>query len=265
MKGRPWRWRLAAVGILGVGLGAAGYGVFSALLRPPSLTEPTTVIFCRPSGSELRMDLYAPEHATTAAVLYFHGGAWSSGDRSAGTWFPRIAVALIARGITVASADYRLAPEWPWPAQRDDAYCALRYLKAQGFTDLAVMGESSGGQLAAVLGNEQPLAAAVDLWGPTELSAIAGQYQFVFPDEAALDEGSPARHPTGRTPILTVTGSDDQLIPPEATLALADALAAMGIPSDRLVISGAGHSMEEVDPRRLVDPVVDFLSSRLGP
>jgi acetyl esterase len=52
-----------------------------------------------------------------------------------------------ASGARVASIDYRLAPEHPYPAAVEDALAAVRALEG----DLAVAGDSAGGNLAAVV------------------------------------------------------------------------------------------------------------------
>lgn len=57
-------------------------------------------------------------------------------------------------GITVASVDYRLAPEHPYPAPLDDCYSALTWLAglpAVARQRVAIGGASAGGGLAAAL------------------------------------------------------------------------------------------------------------------
>jgi epsilon-lactone hydrolase len=103
---------------------------------------------------------------TDAAVLYLHGGGYCIGSldthRALGG---RIA---IAAGCQVATLDYRLAPEHPFPAAVDDAAAAYLELLAQGRRPerLAIAGDSAGGGLTmAVLlalrkaGAPQPAAA----------------------------------------------------------------------------------------------------------
>jgi len=65
---------------------------------------------------------------------------------------------LLWDGYAMASINYRLAPAATWPAQILDCKAAIRWLRAHaqdyGYdaSRMAVMGESAGGQLVAMLG-----------------------------------------------------------------------------------------------------------------
>lgn len=104
----------------------------------------------------------------TAAVLYFHGGAYAVGSAAASVGL----AAEIARrvGAPVWTVDYRLAPENPFPAAVDDALAAYQGLLSRGVaaSSIAMAGESAGGGLALALavaireaGLPQPAAVAV--------------------------------------------------------------------------------------------------------
>jgi monoterpene epsilon-lactone hydrolase len=88
---------------------------------------------------------------TTAdrTVLYFHGGAYCLGSIAT----HRALVGNIARegAARVASIEYRLAPEDPFPAAVDDGVAAYRALVAAGTppTRVALAGDSAGGGLTA--------------------------------------------------------------------------------------------------------------------
>ena len=82
------------------------------------------------------------------ALLWIHGGGMVIGAaKMDDVYCRRIARGL---GITVASVDYRLAPEHPYPLPLEDCYAALQWLAAQpGTSRIAVGGASAGGGLAA--------------------------------------------------------------------------------------------------------------------
>jgi len=88
-------------------------------------------------------------------VVYFHGGGWVLGSLTSAD----SACRFLARhaGVSVLSVDYRLAPEFPFPAAPDDALAAFRFAVARaedwGHDPelIAVGGDSAGGNLAAVL------------------------------------------------------------------------------------------------------------------
>ncbi len=117
--------------------------------------------------SRLRIRVYRPHHAdpTPPAIVYYHGGGWVVGNIESHDGSARILAAT--SGCTVVSVEYRLAPEHPFPAPVDDCLAAYRWVVANA-EDLgvdgravAVMGDSAGGNLAAVVA-----LAARDLDGP---------------------------------------------------------------------------------------------------
>ncbi|MCJ2130685.1 alpha/beta hydrolase [Methylobacterium sp. E-045] len=83
------------------------------------------------------------------AVLFLHGGCYVLGSATA---YRGLASQLAARVKgAVFVADYRLAPEHPFPAAFDDARQALDGMAAAGFDAVAVAGDSAGGGLALAL------------------------------------------------------------------------------------------------------------------
>lgn len=85
------------------------------------------------------------------ALLYMHGGGYALGSASS----HRHLVARLATdiGVEAWSIDYRLAPEWAYPAAVDDAVNAYQFLLDQGYKaeQILVSGDSAGGGLAACL------------------------------------------------------------------------------------------------------------------
>jgi len=100
-------------------------------------------------GAGIPARVFVPEDSRAVAV-FLHGGGWVLGDLDGFDHYGRrLAVALRA---TVVMPDYRLAPEHPHPAALEDALAAVAWASA-ALPDgpLLVVGESSGGNLAAAV------------------------------------------------------------------------------------------------------------------
>ena len=88
-------------------------------------------------------------------VMYLHGGGWVTGDLDSHDGSCR----LLAdeTGCVVVAVDYRLAPEHPFPAAVDDSLAAYRWIHEHADDlgvepgKIGVMGDSAGGNLAAVV------------------------------------------------------------------------------------------------------------------
>ncbi|MGH2588573.1 MAG: alpha/beta hydrolase [Dehalococcoidia bacterium] len=95
--------------------------------------------------------LYRPQGAGPfPALLDVHGGAWNSGDR---TNNPTLAEGLAAGGVVVASIDFRMGGEHPYPSSLIDINYATRWLKVHAAdfnadpATVGGLGVSSGGHL----------------------------------------------------------------------------------------------------------------------
>ncbi|RSD19638.1 alpha/beta hydrolase [Amycolatopsis eburnea] len=108
-----------------------------------------------PDG-DLPATLYTPAGLPEKSPLlvFFHGGGWVIGTRASHD----NACRFLAKhaGVRVLSIEYRLAPEFPFPAATDDALAAFDYAVAKAGdlgadpARIAVGGDSAGGNLAAV-------------------------------------------------------------------------------------------------------------------
>ena len=96
-----------------------------------------------------------PDSTALPALVFFHGGGWVIGDLETHDVLCRQLTA--GAGISVVNVDYRLAPEYRFPAATDDAWAATRWVAAHAAElgidagRLAVGGDSAGGNLAAVV------------------------------------------------------------------------------------------------------------------
>ena len=139
-------------------LGAQG---LRALLRQhpaPRLTPPVHAVrdlTLNGAGGELTVRLYTPSAAANLPlIVYFHGGGFTICTLD---MYDDLCRTLANdSGCAVASVDYRLAPETPFPGAAEDCYLALKTLagRAQELgldaTRLAVAGDSAGANLATV-------------------------------------------------------------------------------------------------------------------
>jgi len=123
----------------------------------PSVGSETDIHFKEINGHSLVLDVFYPKQTgrLNPAVLLIFGGGWRSGDKSQNH---AMAIELAAQGYIAVSAEYRLSLEAPYPAAVADLKDALRWMRkhasAYGIdtSQIAVMGCSAGGQLAALLG-----------------------------------------------------------------------------------------------------------------
>src|SRR5262245_30771900 len=110
-----------------------------------------------PGAPAVGVRVYTPSGAAPGrpGVVYIHGGGFCFGSvefEHAGA----LAAARAADAV-VASVEYRLAPEHPFPAGLEDCYAALVWLASEApalgvdARRLGVMGQSAGGGLAAGL------------------------------------------------------------------------------------------------------------------
>ncbi len=106
--------------------------------------------------SPIPVRIYRPiQEANLPVVVFFHGGGWALGGLNG---YDAICRRIAGEnGALVVSVDYRLAPEHPYPAAVEDAYDATCWV-AEHAADLGasankliVMGDSAGGNLAAVV------------------------------------------------------------------------------------------------------------------
>ncbi|HWA24611.1 MAG TPA: alpha/beta hydrolase [Lacunisphaera sp.] len=236
------------------------------------------IAFARIEGTELKLDLYLPDHGKPAGVIvWVHGGAWRAGSR-AGVDLK----GMTAFGWAVASVDYRLSTQAKFPAQIHDIKAAIRYLRAEaGHLGLpadkfVIAGSSAGGHLAALVGVtnghkelegtigdnagvSSDVQAIVDLYGASNLTTILkqstphglsvrvpaldlllGGQPDAVPDLAKL--ASPVFHVDAHDPpLLMLHGDQDPQMPINQSHELAGAYEAAGRPVVFKAVHGSGH------------------------
>ena len=276
---------------------------------PPAALDPTNlgkverdVAYGIADGIALKMDIYYPETASGAvpAVLYVHGGGWTKGDKTAGAGMPEIPE-LVSRGYLVAAVNYRLAPQYKFPAQIEDVKCAVRFLRANAATygidpeRIGAWGGSAGGHLVALLGvtdasagfegdggyaeQSSRVQAVVDMFGPSDLTVVfqgAGTILLkqVFGTTDRYSETVKRASPvtwvsSDDPPFLILHGEKDELVPPSQSEILYDRLTAAGVPATLTIVKNAGHGFAPeggpIDPSRIAitKTIADFFDQYL--
>ncbi|GGF19450.1 hypothetical protein GCM10011399_11320 [Subtercola lobariae] len=134
--------------------GAGAPEVMASILmgrRPRSVSAEDRTV----AGLGVRIYSPAGLRAGLPLVVYFHGGGFVFGDLRGGDWICGTVAHRL--GAIVVSVDYRLAPQHPFPAGVEDCFAGLKWAAAHAGElgadpdRLGVMGESAGGNLAAVV------------------------------------------------------------------------------------------------------------------
>ncbi len=251
------------------------------------------VTYCSASGVDLKMDVYFPKNVTgpTPLAVFVHGGGWTQGNKSglpAGD-----AVGLLDAGFTVASLDYRLAPQVQFPAMIEDVKCAIRSFRANASqynidpNKIGVWGGSAGGHLVSLLGvtdqsagfdvgqyldQSSRVQAVVDMFGPADLvtgfsKAYANMRDTVF-GTFDLAKASPVTYITSDDPpFLILQGDADKTVPLSQSQEFYDKLTAAGVPAQLVIVHGGPHGLNAPNetPSRpeLTQMIVNFFSQHL--
>jgi acetyl esterase/lipase len=277
--------------------------VFMGLLHAGHAAESARhvkdVVYASVDGHALALDLHLPAAKQPPLVVYLHGGAWSSGDK---TQYPEF---LLAGGFAVASVEFRSSKEARFPADVHDIKAAVRFLRARakdyGYRAdrIAISGASSGGHLAALVGLTSGIAelegtegeypkessavqAIISWYGASNLSSILsqstpfglnvrepalkqllGDLPDKVPDLAKL--ASPVVHlGAGDPPALLLHGNQDRQMPVNQTLELEAAYRRAGLPVEMMIVDGAGHGDKVFMGGEPAERAVAFLQRTLG-
>jgi len=258
----------------------------------PTLAD---VTYCTVDGVDLKMDLYYPSNGTGpfAVTMYVHGGKWSKGDKAEGAGAIEIPE-LQEAGFLVVSVNYRLAPEYQFPAMIEDVKCAVRSLRAHADeynldpNRIGVWGGSAGGHLAALLGTANESAgfdvgeyleyssrvqAVVDMFGPADLTVqFEGGYESASPvfDDFDPALASPVTYVSADDPpFLLLHGEKDTLVPIEQSEILLAALQSVGVRAQLVRVANANHAFKpdggQISPSRqeITQLVVAFFDETL--
>jgi acetyl esterase/lipase len=295
-----------AMVLLGAGLlifAAARNGDGTALSLPGGGTLMPNAIYAIVDGHELKLDIITPPENGEARpiVVFFHGGAWRSGDKSAGA---RYLLPLVNAGFIGITANYRLSREADFPAQIHDCKAVVRWVRyhARDFggdpSRIAVIGSSAGGHLAALLGTSGGVAelegsvgdhanvgsevqAVVNWFGPTDLALLSDEVndwhlevlsELLGGDprdqqELTLAASAVTYIDASDPPVLIIHGDADSTVPVEQSRAFHAALLAAGVDVEYIEVPGGGHGRfhgTSPDQSELIQEMIMFLDQRIG-
>lgn len=253
------------------------------------------VVYAKPGGTEIKMDIFRPAAAIAPAVVVIHGGAWMSGSKKD---VSGVAEELSKRGYVAAAIQYRLAPKHKWPTMIDDAQTAVRYLRANAAKygldpkRIGALGYSAGGHLSLLLGMrdtrdpnpaENPkessrVSAVINFFGPTDLTRTDDYPKSLDPvftmvlgkprAQAAeeLKDSSPMTHLTkDDAAVFTYQGLTDPLVNPNQSRILEAKLKELGILQETVYLEGVAHEvpMDKSAVKEAVDKAFAFLERNL--
>lgn len=224
--------------------------------------------YARIDDVSLKLDACVPQTATKApGVILVHGGGWVRGNR-------QIDVAplfepLSQAGFAWFSIDYRLATDvTQFGVAIKDVEQAVRFVRAHAAEfnvnpdQLALIGESAGGQLAAMAAlrasPNDSVKAVVAFYAPTDLVTLVKNSDYIparirnsvqgTPWEglilAGLAQLSPANNVRrDMPPFLFIHGTDDPLVPFSQSTDMCQRMRQAGATCEVFPVEGAGHGL----------------------
>jgi acetyl esterase/lipase len=214
-----------------------------------------------------QFDIYVPKNESTKLplIIFLHGGAWIAGDKED---VSAIAKFLANQGFVVINMNYRLLPNFTYPAPMEDIQMVLQWVKQNSeqygidTAHIGMSGHSAGGHLIALYALTQnesyitggstlprvyaiaPMAGGFTLEGINITSArredtIIAWLKTADPQSLGLPiyriENS------DNVSFLLLHGSQDTNSPPAQSIMFHDELAAKGIPVELKIYPGRTH------------------------
>jgi len=129
------------------------YTAALALPRPPEIGTSDHLVQTADQAVPVRLYREAGADGPLPVVVYLHGGGFMLGDLDSSD---SIAWGLCRQArAAILNVDYRLTPDFPYPAAFDDCYGVIEYLARSGAelgldgSRIVLCGDSAGGSLAA--------------------------------------------------------------------------------------------------------------------
>lgn len=269
-----------------------------------AITVTTNVAYNSQGGSNNLLDVYIPDVAPPfllPTIVNIHGGGFVGGDKAQVSAF---CAQMARRGHPVVNINYTLATvdAASHPQAVRDVKAAIRWVRTEGITEfrlprnIILMGQSAGGTLAMLaaasngVGFFSPqglppvggygVQGCVSMWGLSDMIwhvETLGQTENL--EEyfgAPLTPATMPLYASGSAvsfagscdpPFAFFHGDEDELVPYQHSIFMAEALRPFGIHADVFIQEGAGHGMldfggQTVMANLVVGAITDLRESR---
>jgi alpha-L-fucosidase 2 len=220
------------------------------------------------NGVSLRMDASIPQGVkNNPGVIIVHGGGWVAGSRKVDV--APLFAPLADAGFAWFSIDYRLATDaTQFGIAIEDVEAAVRFVRKNAArfnvdpNRIALIGESAGGQLAAMAAlrarPDASVSAVVLLYAPSDLVTLLKTSNYIPAQIRKSVIGTPWESMilavlAGLSPIdnvrrdmppfLLIHGTEDPLVPFEQSTAMCSRMRAVGASCQIFPVERAGHGI----------------------
>lgn len=254
----------------------------------------TDIEYARVNGISLRMDASIPAGTPKSpSVIIVHGGGWVGGDRRYNV--RPLFQPLTDAGFAWFSISYRLSTDISqFGAAINDVQEAIRFVKSHAADyhidpdRIALIGESAGGQLAAMAilrgGPDISVKAMVALYTPSDLVSLAQSSTYIpasvrnsvrgTPWEGLVLAGLAQLSPINSVranmpPFLFIHGTADSLVPFAQSREMCNRMHQAGATCELYPVEGGGHGIQwwESSPKLAAaykGKMIEWLRQELG-
>ena len=246
---------------------------FLVLNKPAGAVDFRDVQYTAANGVRLTLDAHVPDGmGPFPAAILVHGGGWVGGDKQ--QYINYLFKPLADAGFAWFSINYRLAPQYRFPAAAEDVEHAVQYVRENAATykvdlrRLILIGESAGGHLVSYVGarnrSKSQIAAVISMYGihdfvsaslawkpiPHEIFDLFGMRALDAETVPILISASPVIYVSrDMPPFLLMHGSKDEDVPYEQSVEMCEKMNQVGAHCDLITIDGAPHGMDHWEGR----------------
>jgi acetyl esterase/lipase len=246
--------------------------------------------WCDSTSRELKVSLLKPRQyfdydkkVTCPAIVWICGGAWTEMNRN--VWIPELTW-FAKKGYVVASVDYSVTARTRFPQQIVDIKEAIRFLRAHAdilgidSKRIAIMGESAGGYLSALVGvtgntREYDLGTNLDQssavqaaipWYPvidTSNFLVADFLSDMLPPDFRKYPNVSKLVTKDTPPFMILHGTADTQVPLSQSESFYDVLQNTGVESDLIILDNSEHAEATFVQMEIKELIFEFLKKHV--